>query len=157
MSLRVQVTSSNALCLYCLAIRKCFVCRGGSDAFVVHVQRRRDGPIIQPKPSVTLNKPIIWGCSETVLAKLSTIICLSLASCVTVPCGKPIVWIDAVLRAPWGSGDVLWALKQLSLFTSWASTPFNAFLKAAFWHFCCLAFQNWPLVLKACELFGSQR
>lgn len=49
-------------------------------------------------------------------AKVSTIICLSLASCVGVPCGKPIVWVNALLLPSSSSRDAHGASKEHSLF-----------------------------------------
>lgn len=43
--LRVQVISSNGLSFHCLVVGKCFVCRGGCNAFV-RMGGRRDSPII---------------------------------------------------------------------------------------------------------------
>lgn len=143
LSLWVQVTSSNGLCLYCLPIRTCFVCRGGGgggDAFVVHTESRRAGPIIKPKPSVTLNKPIISGHSETAWLNLA-----ALSACHWLAVSRSLVENQLYesmpccgrRRAPGMCSGPLNGSVCLPPEFSHLSTCRR---KAGFWHFCCLAF-----------------
>lgn len=76
-------------------------------------------------------------------AKVSTIICLSLASCVGVPCGKPIVWVNALLLPSSSSRDAHGASKEHSLFihslhtiqhTLWKS-KFDFFRAVCYYYF----------------------